>query len=466
MSRREQYLLLTGATGLLGRYLVRDLIQRGHRLAIVIRGQKKATAHQRMEEFMQKWESDLGMPLPRPVCLEADITQPNLALSPADLEWVRNRCDKILHCAASLTFEQQGEEPQRTNIEGTRQVLGLCREVGIDEMHYISTAYVCGHRDTPVMEDDLDVGQKFRNVYEESKYQAEVLVREHGFKDLTVYRPVVITGDSVTGYTSTYHGTYLYMKLARLLAQNFEPDENGNRHIPIRWGLTGDERRNITPVDWNSEIICNLYENDDAHGRTFHMAPRIPLTMREAIGYATDFYGITGIEFLGFKHNPPHELNDLEKWVWANISIYGAYDLVDPEFDSTNLQEFAPEPECPRFDREMAKRLIEFAEEDKWGRRKPAPLIELDFSIADYLDRQVAEHASSDVGATTSIGLDLVGPGGAQWTVQLADGQIVQAERGLPADPTAEVVQMPAAEFSNRAQEASASDMVSQLLAS
>ena len=104
-------------------------------------------------------------------------------------------------------------------------------------MHYISTAYVCGHREDLVKEDEFDVGQEFRNDYENSKFQAEKLVRDFPeFDSLTVFRPVVITGDSITGYTSTYHGTYLYMKLARVLAAIPSPTKRAKNTYPFVGG--------------------------------------------------------------------------------------------------------------------------------------------------------------------------------------------------------------------------------------
>ena len=437
------YIILTGATGLLGRYLLRDFLLRGHRVAVIARGSQKQSADERIEQIMQMWEREEGKSLPRPVCITGDITQPLCDLSAADQQWLADHGHCMLHCAASLTFHAYKGEPHRTNVEGTNNVLELCKQSNLAEMHYISTAYVCGRRDELVMEDDLDEGQEFRNDYEESKFIAEQAVRNAGFESLTIYRPVVITGDSVTGYTSTYHGTYLYMKLARMLAQNTDPDENGMHHIPVRWGLTGDERRNITPVDWNSEIIIRLYENSEAHGHTFHLAPVDPITMAEAIGFGTEFYKITGIEFLGFKNKPPHELNEMERWIWANISIYGSYDFMDPQFDMTNLHKFAPEPASPRIDKALAKRLLEFAEEDKWGRRKPPTNEAPPLKVADYLSqRPTSGEPGNDEPRAIVVGLDVHGNGGGQWTLRFQKGQLHGVEVGLPADrshPTLEV---------------------------
>ena len=441
------YIVLTGATGLLGRYLLRDFLLRGHRVATIVRGTKSESPIERIEQIMQMWEREQGRPLPRPVCLTGDITQSQCGLSAADQAWIQERGHCMLHCAASLTFHEVKGEPWRTNVEGTDNVLGLCKATGLSQMHYISTAYVCGHRDDAVMEDELDTGQEFRNDYEKSKFMAEQSVRAAGFDSLTIYRPVVITGDSQTGYTSTYHGTYLYMKLARLLAQNTEPDENGMHHVPIRWGLSGDERRNITPVDWNSDIIVQLYEHPAAHGHTFHLAPTQPVTMRDAIGFGTEFYKITGIEFHGFKDQPPHELNELEQWVWANISIYGSYDFMDPQFDMTNLERFAPSPSAPPIDKDLARRLLVYAEEDRWGRRKPPPVKRAVYDVAEHLQNRSSSGDAAN--ATETIGLDVFGIGGGQWTLGLHQGQLCQITDGLPTDLTIPILQTSVDEFQN-----------------
>ena len=428
---KDRYVILTGATGLLGQYLLRDFLLKGHRVAAIVRGSKKSSPAERIEQIMQMWERQLGQYLPRPVCIPGDITQPLCGLREEAQRWISDHGQCMLHCAASLTFHEVKGEPWRTNVDGTNHVLELCDTTSLEEMHYISTAYVCGQREDLVMEDDLDVGQEFRNDYEKSKFLAEKAVRRAGFRSLTVYRPVVITGDSKTGYTSTYHGTYLYMKLARLLAQYTDPDEHGAHHVPIRWGLTGDESRNITPVDWNSEIILKLYENPDAHGHTFHLGPEHPVTMREAIGFGTDFYNITGIEFMGFKDKPPHELNELEKWVWANISIYGSYDFMDPQFDMTNLHRYAPNPPAPPIDKATARRLLDFAEEDQWGRRKRPPSAPALCNVAAHLQEKHAIGADQPVTAT--VGLDVLGPGGGQWSLALTDGRLRHYELGLPS---------------------------------
>src|SRR5690349_15736912 len=99
-----KYHLLTGATGLLGRYLLRDLTLADVPLAVVARRSRVESAVQRIETSMAYWESQLGRALVRPVVLEGDITEPGLGLSPHDSAWVAANVDTVIHSAASLTF--------------------------------------------------------------------------------------------------------------------------------------------------------------------------------------------------------------------------------------------------------------------------------------------------------------------------------------------------------------------------
>ncbi len=186
------YVLLTGVTGLVGRYLVRDLLQANVRLAVLVRPSRRQTARQRMETLLAEWEEELGHSLPRPVVLEGDISEPDLGLDPAALRWISEHCDSIIHNAASLQFvaTSKESEPWRSNVQGVKHVLDVCQQAGIRQFHHVSTAYVCGLREGLILESELDVGQTLSNDYEQSKVEAEKLVRSAPFIDsLTVYRP-------------------------------------------------------------------------------------------------------------------------------------------------------------------------------------------------------------------------------------------------------------------------------------
>jgi len=101
----KDYVLITGATGLLGRYLIKDLLAADTRIAVLVRPSRKASARHRVENLMCYWDKQLSRTLPRPVVLEGEITEPDLGLDPRGTRWVAENCDRLLHNAASLTFE-------------------------------------------------------------------------------------------------------------------------------------------------------------------------------------------------------------------------------------------------------------------------------------------------------------------------------------------------------------------------
>lgn len=433
-SQNSGYILLTGATGLLGQYLVRDLLAEGQQVAVVVRSSKQASARQRVENFMQRWEAEAGCALPRPVVLEGDVCQQSLGLSDADVDWVARRCDRVVHSAAVLTFygSSMDRDPWRTNLGGTQNVLDLCQRTGIGQLHYMSTAYVCGKRTDRVYENELETGQSFRNDYEKCKYEAERLVRAAEFiPSRTIYRPAVIAGDSRTGFTATYHGLFMYLRLLATLVPRQKRNAEGVIQTPIQAPLSGDEPRNVVTVDWVSKVSCRLMLEPGAHGQTFHIAPDKCSTARQVIGYCCEYFNSAGVEFVGADAEP--ETSEFSSMFFENASLYRDYEKDDPEFDKTNLNQFAGDIKCPEIDREMVLRFLEFGTANHWGKRR-----ETSAPVAWWLDQEIDRIAIAtnalldDLPAGTQLGLNLLGPGGGQLQLmKTATGEMV-VDRGLP----------------------------------
>jgi thioester reductase-like protein len=440
------YLLLTGSTGLLGQFLVRDLLAKGHRLALLVRGSKHETAAERIEKILQRWERKSGARLPRPVILEGDIRQPFLGLNATDLKWVRRHCNALMHSAASLKFLADGTgEPWISNLDGTTHMLSLCKASGIRNLHYVSTAYVCGLREGIIYESELQCGQSFRNDYEESKLKAEMLIRQADFIDeLTIYRPAVIAGDSQTGYTNTYHGIYLYLRLMALLVPRQPIGPDGRRQTRLRLPMTGDERRNIIPVDWVSNVIASLYTNKNAHGHTFHLAPDQCLTPRQIIEAGYNYFNSTGVEYAGYAKIDPATYNDFEAEMLPAFGMYNNYESTDPHFDCSNLKRFASGIPCPAIDEKMLQTFIRYGEKDRWGKRRHSKA-HVDYSASEYFRKFPTEDVTHP-NNKSRVSLDLSGPGGGQWTLWLHKDGTVKCERGLNSEPDS-LVRLPTDEF-------------------
>ncbi len=369
----ESYALLTGATGLVGQYLMRDLLLSGTRLAVLVRPGKREKPQDRIERILQRWESELGKSLPRPVVLGGDVTQPLLGFKESECQWIRRHCDRMIHNAAILKFHATGpsDEPWQTNLRGTENALHLARHCQIQQLHYVSTAYVCGNRHETIMESDFQAGQDFRNEYERSKFEAEKLVRDCTDMDsITVYRPVVIAGDSQTGYTSTYHGLYVYLRLFAMFVPEQARDRNGKILTPVKIPLEGNEPRNVVPVDWVSDVFCEIFRNPQAHGLTYHMAPDQCLTPSQVIEACYDYFDSHGVEFCGDQIPDDHQHPDFAEKIFDNIAIYQQYESNDPQFDTTNLKRFTRHLPCPPIDAATIHRYLDFGNKDNWGKKR------------------------------------------------------------------------------------------------
>ena len=359
------HVLITGATGLLGRYLLRDLLSAGIEVAVIVRPGRKQNAAQRVDALMNTWESMLERELPRPHVLEGDLCSDLLGLSRDDRDWIGGNCDLLIHNAASLTFKSGGPdgEPWRSNVEGTRRVLDLCRNTGIRDFHHMSTSYVCGLRSGLIRESELNVGQRLGNDYEKSKVQAETMVREADFlSPPTFYRPAIIVGDSITGFTTTFHGFYATLHLAYTLRKFLDADMGRDPNEVTRLTLDGTERKNLVPVDWVSAVVTHIISNRQFHGETYHLTPRQPVTASDIRYVLEEAYGSRGTVF----HGAGMELDnptEVERLFYEQLQVYSSYWRDDPEFDTTNTCRAAPHLPCPTMDRElllmMARKAIE-----------------------------------------------------------------------------------------------------------
>jgi thioester reductase-like protein len=128
ISGDARYTLLTGATGLVGSMLMRDLLRKGKRVV------GRQTAAERIESILQFWESHFGERMSRPVCLAGDLNAENLGLAMHDQQWLARHGARVIHNAAVVKFASTGDdsEPWKSNLGPTSAVRdGFCGCVAV-----------------------------------------------------------------------------------------------------------------------------------------------------------------------------------------------------------------------------------------------------------------------------------------------------------------------------------------------
>ena len=369
--------LLTGATGLVGRFLLAGLMRRQVPTIVLVRAQAHRSAIARVDEALAPFESHNL--LPRPIVLDADLTEPGLGLDRAALAILQSTPLRVLHSAASIRFtaESPTGEPYATNVQGTQNLLNLASSWTVEQFHQVSTAYVQCDRSSDQSPDartayevPVTSMEKAGNDYERSKIQSEQLVWQcpHlGTK--TIYRPSIVVGDSQTGYTSTYHGFYAPLQIALGLVKSLGLDVAAADEFRRRLGMNSHDSKNLVPVDWLAEAILHLMHSPAAIGGIYHLTHPQPASLSDMQRAIIDALA---------EHVPPSRdrasnLQIHPELFREQMAVYESYFQDDPPFDHVQADRYLKSLPCPKMDYAALKHLASAALRNNFGWPKPPP---------------------------------------------------------------------------------------------
>jgi thioester reductase-like protein len=265
----EGDVLLTGYPGFIGRRLADCLVEAGARVTALV--------EPRMAEAARKASAG------RVEVVEGDIAKRRLGLADADWERLTAEVRHVFHLAAVYDLSVPLEPAQRVNVDGTGNVLELCRaSERLERLNYVSTAYVAGVRRGVVYEHELTLGQDFKNHYESTKFQAEVWVRQELDRvPTTIYRPAIVVGDSRTGETQKFDGPYFLLRVISYCEQHGLPiPQFGRSNAPF----------NVVPVDFVLDAMLAGAREPAAVGQTFHLVDAEPVTAAELMRILAEAY--------------------------------------------------------------------------------------------------------------------------------------------------------------------------------
>lgn len=202
----KKTVFITGATGLLGSYLLKILLKNGHKVYALARNKNEKSAKDRVKEALSFWDNKVVTEYSdNLIALDGDVTQQNLGLKNENTELLKKEIEEVFHCAALTKLNSSLESSRKVNIEGTRNILNLCCDWNnsgkLEKLNYISTIFIYGDYQNIFQENNLDVGQKFNTFYEQTKFEAEKMIGEYRAKGLwiDIFRPCAIIGESFTG---------------------------------------------------------------------------------------------------------------------------------------------------------------------------------------------------------------------------------------------------------------------------
>lgn len=267
---------VTGFPGFIAKRLVASLLERYDvDLALLVLESQEETARKVLDEMGPAAAA-------RATLLTGDLTHMHLGLSSDEYRSLCDRVTDIFHLAA-LQRSSDARLLRQVNVEGTRNVLELARDCRkLRRLNHMSTSLVSGDRVGVIEEDELDVGQRFRTPYEESKFEAERRVRAASqFLPVSIYRPSIVIGDSRTGVIERFEGPY-YVGIVLVMSPLAVP-------LPLPGSAVAP--LNVVPVDFVVDAMLHIAHDPRGEGRTFHLVDPNPMAARRVYELIADRAG-------------------------------------------------------------------------------------------------------------------------------------------------------------------------------
>lgn len=286
-------ILLLGATGYIGIYLLREMLltTRAH-VIMIVRRTDEASGYQRIEkklntyfgaEFYQEYQERIHV-------LEGEITKSQFGLSREQYQELADKVECIVNASGKADHYGEWEAFYAANVAVVGHCIHLAKTKGAKEIHQLSTkgvgtGYAEGKKYGIFTEFNTDFYESGGNFYVESKQQAEKMLleaREEGVKTV-IYRVGDVVYDTADGhFQENIEKNALYLLMQAILRLDVLP-----KKLPAFL--------EFAYVDFASKTIVSIMNTKELENEIFHIMNPYPLTIEEleepfeALGYHKEY---------------------------------------------------------------------------------------------------------------------------------------------------------------------------------
>lgn len=260
------HVFLTGATGFVGTYVLRALLEAGHTVRCLLREgsldqldiendtvEDVDSSHEAVVKELAHGEADAAPPTARVEVVYGDVT--DLSSLQGDLKG----CDAVIHLVGIIDENKpKGVTFERIHVRGTRTIVEEAKAAGIERFVHMSAN---------------GASPDGASEYQTTKWRAEEIVREAGFRQFVIFRPSIIFGDPGEGRVE------FASRLADTLVRPFPV-------LPI----LGDGQYELQPVHVTAVAAAFVQalgipfpEGDGTPGRSYCAAGRERVTFDETV---------------------------------------------------------------------------------------------------------------------------------------------------------------------------------------
>lgn len=277
-------ILITGATGFIGKRVVKLLEPHIKTIYILVRKESAQKAKHTFKNFDKIH------------FVEGDILSNDVVAKVEDINLLSMEVDHVLHLAAKYDLTMGVLEAYTHNVIGVQNVLTLARKLkNLEYFHHVSTYAVngAGAGVGRIKEKDLLPKVSFPDHYSKSKKQGEHLVRAMEIEGVKkrIYRPGIVVGDSKTGEIEKVDGPYYFFKFLQKI-EKYHPLLEKAGVLPMPYGAKTIFP--VIPVDVLSEWIAHAVLNPSADHelKCYHFIGERQPTMKEFLDMSLPAFGL------------------------------------------------------------------------------------------------------------------------------------------------------------------------------
>lgn len=266
--------LITGATGFIGKRLAEKFIANGDEIYVLVR--KKS-----LDKARQIYADKKNVHF-----ILGDVSNNDVLDTIGGIEKLPEDIESVIHLAAIYDLEVSLSSAYANNVVGTQNIIYLIQRMKqLKYYHHVSTYAVSGLYDGEFQEEQIESNVLFPDFYARTKMQAEYLVRNALMKDtkVRIYRPGIVIGDSKTGEMDKVDGPYFFLRL-------FNQLEKYKQFMPLKYLPLSCHAKATMPlmpvdtvVDWLAEMISHPTQEKQ---KCYHLVPDEKI-------YITDFVNQT-----------------------------------------------------------------------------------------------------------------------------------------------------------------------------
>ncbi len=260
---------VTGATGFIGKFLVKNLLAREGTIYVLVR----KNSIKKLEALYPWWGLDEKQK--RVVPILGDLGKTKLGIAATDIAKLKGKVAHLFHLAAIYDLSADAASQQTANIDGTRNAVEFAEAVKAGCFHHTSSIAAAGLYDGTFREDMFDEAEELDHPYFRTKHDSEGIVRNECKVPWRVYRPGMVVGHSETGEIDKIDGPYYFFKLIQKM-----------RDVVPKWmptvGIEGG-RINVIPVDYVVDAMDHISHKKGLDGGCFHLTDPEPMRIGEIL---------------------------------------------------------------------------------------------------------------------------------------------------------------------------------------